>query len=1067
MDLTAGKPLAAVVLALLAASTAVAQLGDEIPRASYYAAVQALYSGEYRTAARELGRETQRGIHTPQTRWIDSICYYAMFGEVLYHQGRNAEALAQFDQACQLLLAYPNWMLQVRFQQNPRPDANRARRAPPWGRSQRTFAFGQFSGTEQVLVGDLDAQRTIQQGGVFRAPMLWRVNVVEVVRMSALAIRRRNEILGPLATQDPINKQLSVALSAGNLSPANHWSAAWVDLLRGLAQSGTGKLDEADNLLGRSLVIDGQFDHPLTCVGLMEQGRIAAIRGDTRRANQLFIEAGYSAFYFEDYDVLTESALSGWLNHVASGTGSVYPPLDPIATWAQANRLQHVATKLRLAQAESLLWLNQLAAGASIIDDAARRIGDMRTGLPGVHLLYVQAALQIVQGRFDQGGEALTCALAAQAGVSLRNFQIARANTMYDSRAASARVALELYTALLADPSPVDWFRNPVDAMAVVEAGHDAAFDRWFLAALERKEPPLALEVAEQAKRRRYLATQPFGARLLALRAILESPEADLSRDGHAQRQQYLGSFPEYRTLANAGRQIYLQLQGGPVLAATAADAKPLTALYDQWDRNASERQHILAQLAVRRLPSSLEFPPMRSVPELQKSLGDGEALVVFHAVGENVYGFLVTKAAVSLWQLPDARRLRTGLGNFLRALGNYGQNRELSVAELKSGARRDAAKETYKGLFTNSHLDETKITSLAIVPDSALWYLPFEALIPGAGKGDKTFADLFPVRYGPTAALAVSNSRPLRRPQHTGILATDLKFAGEPADRDKALQELAGAVVGPIVLPEPLKQPARLVTPLLDGLIVLDDIQGDTLGEPSYLFPKSRGASKEKANAWITLPYGGPERLVITGFKTEAQQGMKSPCRETSRSSAARKPATLAGDDIFLSLCNLMSGGTRSVLLSRWRTGGRTNFDLVREFAKESTDAPAAEAWQCACLLARENPIDQVHEPRLKRSEETGDMPKADHPFFWAAYLLVDTGPRGEQPENPEVPKKDEAKDKNIPLPAKPGEAGDKLLPQKVEKEPAADKKPENAAAEGVAPPVNDRPEIHKPASK
>ena len=312
MDLTAGKPLAAAMLALLAASTAVAQLGDEIPHASYYAASQAIYTGEYRTAARELGRETQRGIHTPQTRWIDSVCYYAMFGEVLYHQGRNAEALAQFDEACQILLAYPNWMLQVRFQQNPRVDANRARRVPTWGRSQRTFVIGQFSNTEQVLVGDLDAQRTLQTGGVFRAPMLWRVNVIEVNRMAALAIRRRNEILGPLAAQDSINKQLSAALSAGNLAPANHWSHAWIDLLRGLAQAGAGKLDEADNLLGRSLVIDGQFDHPLTGVALLEQGRIAAIKGDTRRAAQMFAEAGYSAFYFEDFDVLTESGAQ-WL----------------------------------------------------------------------------------------------------------------------------------------------------------------------------------------------------------------------------------------------------------------------------------------------------------------------------------------------------------------------------------------------------------------------------------------------------------------------------------------------------------------------------------------------------------------------------------------------------------------------------------------------------------------------------------------------------------------------------------------------------------------------------------
>src|SRR3954466_9130597 len=134
--------------------------------------------------------------------------------------------------------------------------------------------------------------------------MLLRVNAIEVMRMSALAIRRRNEILGPLGPQDALTRQLVTVLSAGNLAPANHWSIAWIDLLRGLAQEGAGKLDEADLLLGRSLVIDGQFDHPLTGVALLEQGRIAVIKGDPRRATQMFAEAGYSAFYFEDWAVL-------------------------------------------------------------------------------------------------------------------------------------------------------------------------------------------------------------------------------------------------------------------------------------------------------------------------------------------------------------------------------------------------------------------------------------------------------------------------------------------------------------------------------------------------------------------------------------------------------------------------------------------------------------------------------------------------------------------------------------------------------------------------------------------
>src|SRR4051812_30023324 len=210
MDLLARTLAAGALLALLATQSAVAQLTDEIPHASYYAAKEAFYAGEYREAERSLRRE--RGIRTGQTNWVDAVCYHAMLGEVLFQEARNAEALTEFDQACQVFLAYPNFLLQVKFQPL-RPDANRTRRTPPWGRSSRNFVIGQFQDTEQVLMGDLDAQRNYQQGGVVRMPMLWRVNVAEVVRSTALAIRRRNELLGPLAPQDAISKQLSITLA--------------------------------------------------------------------------------------------------------------------------------------------------------------------------------------------------------------------------------------------------------------------------------------------------------------------------------------------------------------------------------------------------------------------------------------------------------------------------------------------------------------------------------------------------------------------------------------------------------------------------------------------------------------------------------------------------------------------------------------------------------------------------------------------------------------------------------------------------------------------------------------
>ncbi|MCC7476037.1 MAG: hypothetical protein IT425_11630 [Pirellulales bacterium] len=999
-----------LAVALLAVAPARSQVGDAFPRPSYFTAMAAFYGGEYRTAERELRRETQHGLRAGQARWIDSICSNAMLGEVLFQEGRNAEALAAFDDACRLFLTYPDWLLQVKFQSGAatlRADVNRQRRAPTWGRSSRTIVLGQFPETEQVLVGDLDARQHYQQGGVVRQPMLWRVDVVEIMRMTALAMRRRNEILGPLAAQDALSKELSATLARGNLAPANHWSVGWIDLLRGLAQQGVGKPDEADGLLGRSLVVGGQFDHPLTGVALVEQGRIAMQRGDQARAAQLFAEAGFSAFYYDDWGTLTESTMLGWLNHLASGAVGVYPPLDPIASWAQLNRLQHTNMKLRLAQAESLLWLGQQPAGASLVQDAGKRLGEMRGALPAIHQMFLQAVVEVLQGKSESGLDVLSRAMSAQAGASLRNFQILRTSQMYDAGAVSPRSAVDFYTTLLADPAPLDWQRDPLDAMAVLQTNHEAAFERWFVAALERKDAALALGISERAKRRRYLATQPLGGRLLALRGILETPLAELSQEAVLQRQRILATFAVYQTLVDEGQKLHDQLQAGPVLASDSAETRTTAPLYEAWQKNAVARQQLLAQMAVRRLPTSCEFPPLQTTAELQTALGEGEQLIVFHNVAGNVYGFVVNANEVRIWQLPDARRLRAGLGDFLKAIGNFSANRQLAVAEVKDDAWRVAAASAYEALFADARLDFDEAKALLIVPDDLLWYLPFEVLSPGGQRDGKVLADLLPIRYGPTAALAVARPAPLRRAQRAGLVANELKFGGDEAARDTLVDDLRNALPGALVMEKSLPQPPALVAALLDELIVFDDI-ADTneIGEAFSQLPNARKA-KGSLPTWIGIPAGGPEHVVLTGVATEAERGLRPPKRSSSRTASA--PQGPPGSELFQSLCNLMAGGARTILITRWRTNGRTNYDLVREYASELSSLPAGEAWQRATLLAREAPLDLSREPRIKRDRETDELPTANHPFLWAGYLLVDTGPhpKAADTEQPATPAK------------------------------------------------------------
>ena len=69
----------------------------------------------------------------------------------------------------------------------------------------------------------------------------------------------------------------------------------------------------------------------------------------------------------------------------------------------------------------------------------------------------------------------------------------------------------------------------------------------------------------------------------------------------------------------------------------------------------------------------------------------------------------------------------------------------------------------------------------------------------------------------------------------------------------------------------------------------------------------------------WGLLPWAGVEQVVLPGFHTPAEYGLK-------------KGGT--GDEIFLTLCGLMSSGSRTVLLSRWRVGGESTSPLLSQVA-------------------------------------------------------------------------------------------------------------------------------------
>jgi len=129
---------------------------------------------------------------------------------------------------------------------------------------------------------------------------------------------------------------------------------------------------------------------------------------------------------------------------------------------------------------------------------------------------------------------------------------------------------------------------------------------------------------------------------------------------------------------------------------------------------------------------------------------------------------------------------------------------------------------------------------------------------------------------------------------------------------------------------------PSALLAKCVDRLVVLNDLDNDAKGPYDWSpLPADRGKSSGSLAQWMLSPWGGPDQVVLPGFHTPAE-------------SALKRGGT--GDEMFLAVCGFMSTGSRTILLSRWRDGGRTSYDLVREFVRELPHRRPATPGSGAC---------------------------------------------------------------------------------------------------------------------
>jgi hypothetical protein len=378
-------------------------------------------------------------------------------------------------------------------------------------------------------------------------------------------------------------------------------------------------------------------------------------------------------------------------------------------------------------------------------------------------------------------------------------------------------------------------------------------------------------------------------------------------------------------------------------------------------------------------------------VSDVQKSLPAKHAVLAFFASGRNLYGFLLNKDRFSGWRISSPATLARQVQGMLRDMGQTGQNHEVNVKDLGDEKWKQSARQVLDTLLKGSPADFSQpFDELAIVPDGVLWYLPFEALQVVVNKQSQSLISRFRIRYAPMLSLCVAQGPARGVGGNTAVVVGKLYPRDEATVAKAAFDQLAEAVPHAVALRSPPPASSSIYGTLFRQLIVLDDSAFSDQGPYGWaLAPIDRGKAGASLADWLALPWGGPDVVVLPGFHTASEESFKRPRHG------------LPGNELFLSVCGLMANGSRTVLLSRWRTGGQTSFDLVREFVQELPHSPPSEAWQRAVLLAMDSRLRFDSEPRVKHAP-TDEAPKASHPFFWAGYMLVDSGTAPEEAEGP-----------------------------------------------------------------
>lgn len=517
-----------------------------------------------------------------------------------------------------------------------------------------------------------------------------------------------------------------------------------------------------------------------------------------------------------------------------------------------------------------------------------------------------------------------------------------------------------------------------IESLRAQVAGHRQEQQRFF----ERRVAPYHLMVDLLIGQKAEVEAFAYAERAKG-RTLLDAMQSDV-----AQRAPSMTDEEKDRERKLIGRLVSLNAQIYQQKASPKPDESAIKELTAHLEKARLEYEAFMTGLYA-------VHPELKIRRGEMKPLKLEEAGPLFENATTAFLEFVVTEHRTHLFVL-------TKKGNRRSAVSSSSQNLKVYTIDIgqKELARRAGlfrqrvankdvgidglAREMYDLLLRPAQEQLKNMTALVIVPDDALWELPFQALKPAS---DRYLMEECAVSYVPSLTVLREMMKP--RVRKTPATTTLLAF-GNPYIGEETAQKVASVFMGEKLLPLPeaekqVKALRAIYGPERSRIYVGSDAREDRAkiesGSCRILHIATHGIVNDSSPMYSHLVLAQPEgdskedglleAWEIMDLDLRADLAVLSAC-DTARGRVA------SGEGMTGLAWALFMAGCPTTVVSQWRVEAASTTELMIEFHRNLKRGSNARS-----------PITKAESLRLASLKLLRSRAYR-HPFYWAAFVLI-----------------------------------------------------------------------------